>query len=60
VELALGPSPGLKGKIFFYWFYIGNLKRAPDRCKISKSGAAGAPEWDTFHLQKFSAKPAFA
>jgi hypothetical protein len=28
--------------------------------KNYKSRAAGAPDWDTFHIQKFSAKNAFA
>jgi hypothetical protein len=38
VELTFSPSPGLKGKIFFYWFYIGKIIRAPDSSKHSKYG----------------------
>jgi hypothetical protein len=36
------------------------LIRAPDSSKNSKYGAAGAPDWDSVHLQKFSAKTTFA
>jgi hypothetical protein len=36
------------------------LIRASDSSKNSKKGAAGAPDWDTFHLPKFSVKNAFA
>jgi hypothetical protein len=45
VELAFNPTPGLKDKIFFYWFYIGNyIIRAPDSGKNYTPGAARAPE----------------
>jgi hypothetical protein len=32
------------------------LIRAPDNSKNSKNGAAGASDWDSVHLQKFSPK----
>jgi hypothetical protein len=56
VELAFSPSPGLKGKIFFYK----EINRTPDGSKNSKYGAAGAPDWDYVHLQPFPAKTIFA
>jgi hypothetical protein len=55
--LAFSPSLGFKGKIFFYCFTVHRkLIRALDSSKV---GAAGAPDWDSFHLQHFFAKTAF-
>jgi hypothetical protein len=34
--------------------------RAPDRSKNSNYGAAEASNWDSFHLENFLAKTAFA
>jgi hypothetical protein len=36
------------------------LIRAPNSSKNSKYGAAGAPDWDSFYLQNFSAKTTVA
>jgi hypothetical protein len=59
VNLAFSPSPELKGKIFVVLFLQQKLTRAPDCSKNSKCGAAESPDWDSFHLQHFSAQDAF-
>jgi hypothetical protein len=56
VELAFCPSPELKGNIFFFLVLHRKLIRAPVSSKNSKYGAAGAPYWDSVHLQNFPAK----
>jgi hypothetical protein len=49
-----GPSPGLKGKIF----YIGLTKEINESSGNFKYGAV--KDWDSVHLQNFSAETTFA
>jgi hypothetical protein len=60
VEQSFSPSPELKGKIFFGSVLPWKLIRVPDSSINSKYGVAGASDWDTFNIEKFSAKNAFA
>jgi hypothetical protein len=55
VDLGFSPSPGLKGKIFSIYLHR-KLMRAQETLS---TGMKRAPDWDSFYLQKFSAKTTF-
>jgi hypothetical protein len=56
MELAFSPNPGLKSKVFFYRFYIGNLKNLRRVVKIRSTGLQKPRAGTVFIFTNFSPK----
>jgi hypothetical protein len=61
VELALSPSPGIKGEAIFPLVLLVHRKSisGTDSSKNYNYGAAGAPDYGSVYLKKISTKTTF-